>query len=309
MSTLKMAYNNNNFIDRFNSTPIQSMKELGDGIQFRIGDNIHFPGPIALHKEFPFLWQAPSLDDNKNHCVGDPLHKFEENLKSQPEDWQYRTKKVEYNLNSNGYRAPEWDDVDWANSYVILGCSCTFGVGLAEDQTLSHHLASYLKAPVINLGYPGGSNQSIIYNLMHLLKKFPKPKGVIISWSTLDRALMFDKTGSYSLGPWDIMEYPPKRNITHDGTDRTEQYLTHFLDPYNEAGQGYMQGLTAETILRESGIPNYIFSWFQNTSHATRSPYIQEMSAAAPRARDLQHPGEQTMMKTARTITESGALK
>ena len=46
----------------------------------------------------------------------DTASKYQRNLESQPADWLWRTKPVHYNLNSQKYRAPEWDTVDWNNS-------------------------------------------------------------------------------------------------------------------------------------------------------------------------------------------------
>ena len=52
------------------------------------------------------------------------------------------SKKFTYTLNSQGYREKEWRDIDWNNSYVFLGCSHTFGVGVPNDETLPKQVQS-----------------------------------------------------------------------------------------------------------------------------------------------------------------------
>ena len=47
-------------------------------------------------------------------------------------EWKYATKRIEYHVNSDGYRTKEWSDVHWKNSIVLLGCSYVYGVGVAE---------------------------------------------------------------------------------------------------------------------------------------------------------------------------------
>jgi hypothetical protein len=39
-------------------------------------------------------------------------------------------RKVTYTTNSDHYRCPEWDQIDWNSSILILGCSVVFGVGV-----------------------------------------------------------------------------------------------------------------------------------------------------------------------------------
>jgi hypothetical protein len=82
---------------------------------------------------------------------------YEANLKTQPADWEWRTRRVRYTVNSQHYRCPEWSDIDWSNSILMLGCSMVFGLGLDDDQTVTASLSRKLGMPVINLGVPGSS--------------------------------------------------------------------------------------------------------------------------------------------------------
>jgi hypothetical protein len=113
-----------------------------------------------------------------NIWVGsDTEERFQENLKSQPEDWPWRNQQITYKLNSQNYRAPEWDSIDWENSVVMFGCSQVFGVGVDEDQTLGYYLSELLNKPVINLGIPGGSSMALWINTEKLLNYGINPVG------------------------------------------------------------------------------------------------------------------------------------
>jgi hypothetical protein len=107
---------------------------------------------------------------------------FKENLKEMPLDWRWRTEKVTYNVNSQGYRAPEWKDVDWSNSVLFLGCSYVYGVGINAEQACPHQLSLMIDGPVINLGCPGGSSMFQWINTTLLRSNGVKPKAVIYYW-------------------------------------------------------------------------------------------------------------------------------
>ena len=55
-------------------------------------------------------------------------------------------KQYEYpvQLNSDGYRAPEWQDVNWGESILLFGTSQTFGVGCDFEHTVGHILEQQL---------------------------------------------------------------------------------------------------------------------------------------------------------------------
>lgn len=137
-----------------------------------------------------------------DYVGSDSEEKFLKNLKIQPDTWHYRTKEVKYRHNSHGYRSKEWNDIDWAESVVILGCSLVYGVGVAEDETISHYLSSITNRSVINLGQPGTSMQFSFYNSIKLKKYFPTPYAVIQLWTSPDRLLIADDERFIHLGPW-----------------------------------------------------------------------------------------------------------
>ena len=68
----------------------------------------------------------------------DSSYHFQKNLKILPEKWRFRKDTVGYEFNSEGFRTTEFDKVDWQNSYVILGCSYVFGIGVPQQETIGH---------------------------------------------------------------------------------------------------------------------------------------------------------------------------
>ena len=113
------------------------------------------------------------------------------------------TGKKNYNTNSLGYRAIDFDQVDWASSYVIQGCSAVFGYGIEDDEkTISACLSRKLNAPVINLGIGGSGIQLQYMNAVEMLEKNQVPKGVFIIWPNIHRFVLMLDGMLDNFGPW-----------------------------------------------------------------------------------------------------------
>ena len=108
-----------------------------------------------------------------------------------------------YNVNSLSYRAPDFDKVDWANSFVIQGCSQVFGLGTKEDnQIVNHYLSKLLEAPVINLGVPGSGMEVQYVNALEMLEQKILPKGVFIIYPNMDRYSFYKNNQQQLVGSW-----------------------------------------------------------------------------------------------------------
>ena len=108
-----------------------------------------------------------------------------------------------YTTNTQGYRAPEFNTVDWDNSYIIQGCSAVFGLGIpAATDTISNRLAQLLHSPVINLGIPGAGMELQYMNTIELLEAKIKPRGVFIVYPSLDRYVTMNDGVLENIGPW-----------------------------------------------------------------------------------------------------------
>jgi hypothetical protein len=209
---------------------------------------------------------------------------FEQNLKIQPEDWHYRTKHIEYKINSSGYRTEEWSNIDWKESVVMLGCSNVLGIGLADDETISHQLSFLIDRPVINLGAPGVSFDFSFYNSIILSEYYPTPYAVVDLWTGTDRCTYFDKIDIKHCGIWEQHPYF-KEYIRND---------THSMLRAKFVGM-------ANKNLWKPRCRYYSASFFDRSAYYTDSDWIEIDN----QARDLIHPGRNNSKDMARLIAKN----
>ena len=122
-----------------------SVRDFVDGkfnLPFGSGVNL-FPSYLNNPK-FPFGTIFPDTGGVYYWMQGDTEETFEKNKVTQSSKWKYLTKPVTYTLNQHGFRAPEWDQIDWKNSVVLFGDSCTYGVGISDDETIGFQLEQLL---------------------------------------------------------------------------------------------------------------------------------------------------------------------
>ena len=149
-------------------------------------------------------------------CPSDSKELFEQNLKTQPQDWYYRTHEVKYTLNSLGYRTKEFDDIDWKESIVIFGCSNVFGIGVTDNHTVSYFLEQLSGRPVINMGIGGSSIQTVLHNSIILNdSKYPTPKVVVNMITKLSRYQLYENNSVYHIGDWNYSgnKFEKKENL------------------------------------------------------------------------------------------------
>jgi hypothetical protein len=186
-------------------------------------EEVNYDLPKYLkNKEHPFLIRI-GKNENENFCISDSEERFKENLKIMPSDWKYRTKEVKYRYNSSGYRTYEWKDIDWKNAIVVLGCSIVFGVGLAEEETFCYQIEKMTGRQTINLGFPGGSNETIGNNCASLINNFDAPYAVIASWTVPDRFRFYEKNDFIDVGNWYLNNKEIKK--TYDTLIQHEDHI------------------------------------------------------------------------------------
>jgi len=241
----------------------------------------------------------PDGEGDLKFFPADDESRFLENLKTQPEDWHYRTKDVTYKLNSNGYRTQEFKSVKWSDAIVLFGCSCTFGIGVDEDETISHYLSEITGRPVINMGWPGGSNMSMLMNSSVLLKKYPTPYAVVFLWSTTDRFVMFTDLGIHNVGPWDMEE---NRKYQQQIYSHNEIYTKAFeginFFSENETINAYFINEFAKQIWEDK--TKYIpVTFFGSTANMIK---VEAQFSIDNGARDLIHNGRHSNLKAANSL-------
>ena len=223
---------------------------------------------------------------------GDNQETFFQNKKIMGEKWKYYDKTITYTFNEHGFRCPEWDQIDWKNSIVLFGCSCTYGIGLSDEETISAHLEKLSNRPVINLGVPGGSNSLMIQNATNLLHFFKAPYAVANIWSTSDRFEYFLKDSIHHAGPWD------GKNQSVDNVQKLWQYTYEYPD--HEQGLNYYETKIGKYLWQDRSKYSAI-SFFPSTVTSTQ---LEKQFVIDNQARDLIHPGENNAIEVANYLHE-----
>lgn len=110
---------------------------------------------------------------------------YENNLKVlSSKYWKYSNpESVSYESNDLGFRENKnFDDIDWKNTSVLVGCSFAYGHCCENENTITEILKRDYGVPFVNAGIPGSSNRIIHNNAITFMKKY-NPKKVIIMWS------------------------------------------------------------------------------------------------------------------------------
>jgi hypothetical protein len=227
------------------------------------------------------------LNNNSKTCSffsSDLENVFKKNLQSQPLDWRYRNKEINYVLNKDSFRTVEFNNVVWNESIVIFGCSQVFGVGLAEDETISFCLSKLINRPVINMGVAGSSPTFATHNAIILKKGYPTPKAVVNIWSGLNRTAFYHP---YHVQHDIVNESQDSYNYQWNKNDSNAIVNGLFLQHFNK-------------IMWE-GIPYYEITMFEHTAKYFKCDFIKKID----RARDLIHPGHETAYLIAKKIAEN----
>jgi hypothetical protein len=80
--------------------------------------------------------------------------------------------KVDYSVNSHGYRGPELG----SSELLTSGCSQSFGVGVPEELTWTHLLAKNNNMSYNNLSYPGNSTIAMVEDVFKYFESYGHPK-------------------------------------------------------------------------------------------------------------------------------------
>lgn len=117
----------------------------------------------------------------------DDEENFRRARKHYGDDWLWSSRPVDYRINAQGFRMAEMAEVDWNNYLAVFGCSFTVGVGMPLEELFSHRIAQELGLDYVNLAQPGASNDLIGSNAMRLFAVKPRPKMMIVNWTSLSR--------------------------------------------------------------------------------------------------------------------------
>lgn len=258
------------------------------------------PSNILFQDDFLLTPVGDRLGLSTEWIINDSKEAFLERKLTMPSDWIFNNLKIQYTFNQNGYRAPEWSDVDWSKSIIVFGCSLTMGVGLPEEMTWTYKLSKRLNVPVINLGVSGGSNVLSLYNSYRLVSQEIRPMAVINLLTSVDRMSYFldnaDKTaamqhlGAWALDPgWIDKKLNSERTVNSKKT-ALSWYSSHISHQTNIDIYGQLFAESLHNFWRSRGVPV-----LSRTTELSRNINFPALSLMVDKGRDsYSHPGPET---------------
>lgn len=222
------------------------------------------------------IFPAQAID--KNFCVTDSEKNFKKNKKALGTDWYYYDAPVNYTVNSKNYRCKEFENIDWKNSIVLLGCSIAFGVGLDDKNCLATKLEEELGMPVVNLSVPGASTQFSLDTSVLVKKLYGNIKGIVFAWSMYSRSVLYEDPIKH-IGAWNIEKY---KNLTD---------YTHMMSTTRLAYE------TSKFVWHNT--PKVDCSYFPDTAQLLGVTLLPKIDLA----RDLSHPGIESTKASAKLIS------
>lgn len=246
--------------------------------------NICMKDTYASNKFLP----PPIWNSSGNFNGHDSRELYEKNLESQPSDWYYRHNAVTYTLNSERYRAPEFDTIDWANSVVIFGCSTVFGTAVDDKHTISSQLSQLISRPVVNLGVAASSIQLSTFNSAILAGLYPTPAAVVHLWTQIDRCMHIDNGVVKNFGPW---------NLT------ANNYMDQWMANSNSTQSARMHREISQQLWKDrtAYYEATVYPLTADVLDCTLLPLIDQ-------ARDFYHPGIKTTAMIAAHLAENLTL-
>ena len=216
---------------------------------------------------------------------------YEQNREEFGPDWYYYNKKISFEYNSNGFRAPEFDTVDWANSVVVIGDSFTAGDGNAIEDIATSLLEDMLNMPVINLGASGTGIDIACWNSLLLHETYPQPKALVHIWSNIHRYGEFTTKTSFGNGAGTYTHHLP-------GSPRP----IFGRSTYCARGHNWMERnkmyVLADRALWRNKLPRYEASVFKQTARQLSVDFLETID----KGRDLDHWGWESNIIAAKRI-------
>jgi len=155
----------------------------------------------------------------------DTLELFQQNQKNNPKAMaQWQKDSITYKLNHYGFRTElDFDDyVAETNTWIVLGCSHSFGIGLPYDKTYVYLLEQHFKNRIINLSVPAGSIDSC-YRVCKAWFNKIRPNKVIIQVPEKSRREFLFENRLLQLAVWDKEFIKFRTQVQEDVNDDFHQ--------------------------------------------------------------------------------------
>jgi len=196
-------------------------------------------------------------------------------------------------INSMGYRTPEFDTIDWNEAIVCFGCSMVYGVGLKKEDTWTYKLEKATGRPVINMGLPAGSNQANMHNQI-ALREIAKPYAVVNSWSSTFRDVAWSEHIEYPhhLGSWSL----DTKVVSEEVAEKTNGWWEITMNDVNIIRTQQLLYRTAQILWEDT--KHIQFTWFHDTHKLFKCRFMRYLDVAS----DQSHPGPNTATQVSEYI-------
>jgi hypothetical protein len=218
-----------------------------------------------------------------NYASNDSYKLHKKNKERLGPDWHYYKKKVKYTCNSEGYRAPEFDTVDWKESIVVFGCSMVAGIGVDNLETITHWLSIRAGGrPVINMGVPASGLDVTLHNNFILKSQYPKPWAVVNLFTHFHRFCVYEERQAEFVGPWNR---------------KNKAYLSYMINPSHSIIKAMQYTDQIKYMWKDT--KTFYGSFFNESAHYAN---LDHRLLHHSTARDCLHPGPKDNFKNAALI-------
>lgn len=222
----------------------------------------------------------------------DTKEEYRRNIRKYGKTWEWKDVNIKYKYNSNGFRAPEFNTVDWANSIVILGCSNVLGVGNLLENSVPSVVERLINIPTVNLGISGSAVDHACWNSLILHENYPHPKAIVQVWSSTQRYTDFLDVGmvrhDYPIFGVPMCPSNVQPRKSHYCAKHTWELRSKFY-------------AFADRALWKNKTLYYEASFFKHSAEQLEVPFVAEVD----QARDYDHPGPKTCRLMAELIVEN----
>jgi hypothetical protein len=248
-------------------------------------------------KQHNFLLASDSVGTNSRWSGTDTNDVFQTNLKRQPSNWHYSVNPVRYTVNSKGYRTKEFKKIKWEESVVLFGCSNTFGVGLDDKDTLAARLENIIGMPVINMGQGGTSMNYNLHNSVILANGYPTPRAVVQVWPSFYRCVYYQSHSIENYGHWNIEKNNYMDLWSKSDTNlKVNAIMTQTI---------FKQIWKDRTSIYECSFNGDSAELLECASYCDPNESKKGITAYQDFARDLMHPGIETVKQAAEDIANN----
>lgn len=212
--------------------------------RYAFGSDGSPPPPINYKKFYTLKEQAKGqLETRQLVYLFDPVYGS-----NNDKWWDLKSEYYIYKYDNFGFRnIPELASIEkmtpklWKNTFVCIGCSWTFGVGIPGRHTWPAFLQQQIGTRCLNLGVGGGGIQTTYRILNAWIKHFGcKPKGVLIlGWFTPRLEIAYTDCDSYYRVTAAGDPYKPKiaQELINEGNTHT--VYTAFRKKFVELKEEY----------------------------------------------------------------------